>query len=80
MMNCDELVEQVTEYHEGALGADEVTRIDNHLHVCIGCRMHLGEVDATMRLMSSLPAESMSNELESSLLVMYRDWAESVSR
>jgi hypothetical protein len=79
-MNCDELVERVTDYLEGALGREDRVRLDDHRGVCIGCEMYLGEVQVTLRLVSSLPAERMSDELEENLLATYRTWAAGVSR
>jgi len=79
-MNCAELVERVTDYLEGALGHEDRARLDGHLGVCIGCEMYLGEVQVTLRLVSSLPAERMSDELAESLLAGYRTWAAGVSR
>jgi anti-sigma factor RsiW len=79
-MKCRELVEQVTNYLEGALGSTDSDRLDGHLHSCIACRSYLGEMRVTMQVVSSLPAEPLSEEFEDSLLQMYRDWAGSVSR
>jgi predicted anti-sigma-YlaC factor YlaD len=77
-MNCDELVEQVTDYLEAALSAENLTRLDDHLQVCIGCQAYLGEIQVTLRLTSSLRTEPMSDALESSLLVLYREWTETI--
>jgi hypothetical protein len=75
-MNCVELVEQLTDYLEGALRWDSWTRLDDHLQGCVGCDAYLGEVRVTLRVMSRLPAEPMSAELESRLLARYREWTD----
>jgi anti-sigma factor RsiW len=36
-VTCEEFVEMVTEYLDGALPADVVATIDAHLEVCPGC-------------------------------------------
>jgi hypothetical protein len=77
-MNCDELVERVTDFLEDALGADDQARLDDHRHECYGCRNYLSEVHATLQLVSSLSGEQISDELESALLSQYRVWAERV--
>jgi hypothetical protein len=77
-MNCDELVEKVTDYLDDALGTRDRTRLEEHVHVCRGCQGHLGEVRVTLRVMSSLATE-LSHELELALLETYRHWADSVS-
>jgi anti-sigma factor RsiW len=78
-MECNELVERVTDYLEGAIDTPDRIRLDDHLQMCIGCEAHLGEVRCTLRLLSNMPAEPMSDELESSLLATFRTWAASVS-
>jgi len=78
-MRCRELVEQVTDYLEGALGATDSDRLDGHLHGCIACRSYLGEMQVTMQVVSSLPPEPLSAEFEASLLGLYRDWSERVT-
>jgi hypothetical protein len=78
-MNCDELVERVTDYFEDALDSRDSVRLDEHLQVCIGCIAHVGEVKVTLQLLSSLSAERLSDELESDLAAFYRRWAGSVS-
>jgi len=78
-MNCDELVEKVTDYLEQALSSPDLARWDDHVQVCIGCQGHLGEVRVALRVLSSLATERMSNEMESALLASYREWTGSVS-
>lgn len=77
-MNCDELVERVTDFLEDALAADDRARLDDHRHECYGCRNYLSEVHATLQVVSSLSGEQLSDELESALLAQYRVWAERV--
>ena len=53
-MTCRELVELVTEYLEGALGADDRARFEAHLRSCAGCRAHVGQMRTTIRLLRQL--------------------------
>jgi hypothetical protein len=78
-MNCDELVERATDYLEGALSSTNLTRMDSHLRLCWGCERYLGGVNLTLQLVSKLPTEPLSDELERDLLQLYRRWSESVS-
>jgi hypothetical protein len=78
-MNCDELVERATDYLEGALSSTNLTRMGNHLRLCWGCERYLGGVNLTLQLVSKLPTEPLSDELERDLLQLYRRWSESVS-
>lgn len=77
-MNCDELVEKVTDYLDDALTPCDLTRLETHVEVCRGCQGHLGEVRVTLRVMSTL-CTRLSDELELTLLETYRHWADSVS-
>jgi hypothetical protein len=77
-MNCDELVERVTDHVEGVLGAADQARWDDHVGVCFGCQAHLSTVRITLDLVSGRRPEPPSVELESTLLAQFREWAESV--
>ena len=45
---CQELVELVTEYLEGALPPDEVAAVDQHLVDCDPCLRYLRQMRATL--------------------------------
>jgi anti-sigma factor RsiW len=49
-MTCQEVVEVLTDYLDGALGADDVARLEAHLHGCDGCTAYLAQFRATTRL------------------------------
>jgi anti-sigma factor RsiW len=49
-LTCQELVELVTDYLEGALPPGEVARFEAHLAVCAGCEIHLEQVRTTIAL------------------------------
>ena len=60
---CQELVELVTEYLEGALPPDEVAAVDRHLADCDSCLRYLRQMRATGRALSLLPTEQVSETL-----------------
>jgi anti-sigma factor RsiW len=49
-LSCQELVELVTDYLEGALPAAERARFDAHLADCPWCAAHLEQVRTTLTL------------------------------
>ena len=51
---CREFVELVTEYLEGALPAETVGLVEQHLVLCEWCRNYLGQVEATVRALGRL--------------------------
>jgi anti-sigma factor RsiW len=73
-LSCQELVELVTNYLEGALGDEERARFDQHLSICEGCRVYLAQMETTMRLTGRLRAEDLSVEAEHTLLGAFRRW------
>ena len=57
---CQELVELVTDYLEGALPPGERERFEAHVAGCPGCEAHLEQVRTTITLVRAtgeLPAE-----------------------
>jgi anti-sigma factor RsiW len=72
-MTCQQLVELVTDYFEGALTPEERVRFDAHLAVCPGCETYLAQMRTTMRLVRD------TDELEdrpevAELLGLFRDY------
>jgi predicted anti-sigma-YlaC factor YlaD len=76
-MNCNELVERVTECLEEALDRDDLARLLDHLQLCDSCDAYFNEVLVTLKVLEKLPSSEMPTELESNLLETYRQWAES---
>jgi anti-sigma factor RsiW len=73
-LRCQELVELVTDYLEGALAPGEAARFEAHISACQGCAAYLEQMRQTLSLLGELPAESLSPQAESELLAAFRDW------
>jgi anti-sigma factor RsiW len=73
-MTCQELVELVTEYLDGALAPTERDRFEEHLAECEGCRRHLAQMRETIRIAGSLPPERLSDGARADLLQAFRGW------
>ena len=73
-LTCQELVELVTAYIEGALPPDEHTRFDAHLAVCRGCRTYLEQMRQTIGLLGTLTEASLSTQARDDLLGAFRRW------
>jgi anti-sigma factor RsiW len=72
-MTCQQLVELVTDYFEGALTPAERDRFEAHLEVCPGCVTYLEQVRTTMRLVRN--ADELEEPPEvAHLLEMFRDY------
>ena len=73
-LSCQELVELVTDYLEGALSAEDRRRFDSHLAACDGCRTYLEQLKATVSLTGRLTPEQLDPQAEAALLEAFRDW------
>jgi anti-sigma factor RsiW len=73
-LSCQELVELVTDYLDGALPPTERARFDAHIAGCDGCRGYLEQIRATITLTGTLGPEQLAPEAEAALLEAFRDW------
>jgi len=73
-LDCNNLVELVTEYLEGAMTSSERARLDAHLAVCRGCRAYLDQMRLTIRAVGHLPEESVAPDAQQDLLSVFRAW------
>jgi predicted anti-sigma-YlaC factor YlaD len=73
-LKCQELVELVTAYLEGALTPTDRDRFDAHLAQCQGCRNYLDQMHQTIALTGRLSEESIPAGARDKLLQAFRDW------
>jgi anti-sigma factor RsiW len=73
-MGCDELVELVTAFLDGALSETDEGRFAAHLAACHGCATYLDQFRQTIQNLGRLPSESLSDEARAALLSAFRDW------
>ena len=73
-LTCQELVELVTEYLEGALSEHDRDRFEAHLMTCPSCQAHLTQVRETIRILGYVSEEALSERAERDLLEAFRGW------
>jgi anti-sigma factor RsiW len=73
-LSCQELVELVTDYVEGALGPLERASFEHHIAICTGCHEYVAQMRRTIELTGRLTAADVSPEAEAKLLAAFRDW------
>jgi anti-sigma factor RsiW len=73
-MTCQELVELVTEYLEGALPARDRARFERHIGECPYCDRYLDQMRITIRTLGRLAEETIAPEAREELLHAFRDW------
>ena len=71
---CQQAVELVTDYLEGALAPGERARFEGHLSKCPHCRAYLDQMRATISAVGSVEPESLSARARSDLIRLYRQW------
>jgi anti-sigma factor RsiW len=73
-LTCQELVELVTDYLEGALRPTERARFETHIAQCSYCPTYLDQVRTTIRLLGKLSTGALSPATRHELLIHFRDW------
>jgi anti-sigma factor RsiW len=73
---CQEMVELITDYLEGALPRRERRRFEAHLAVCEHCSEYLEQMRATIRLTGELRAEDLTPRMSAEFAALYRRWRE----
>ncbi|HKA69390.1 MAG TPA: zf-HC2 domain-containing protein [Actinomycetes bacterium] len=71
-LNCNEFVELVTAYLDGALDPETKQRVETHLAGCDGCDQYLEQIRQTIRTVGELPPSSLSPDARRTLLGAFR--------
>jgi len=75
-LTCQELVELVTDYFEGALSPADRERFEQHLDVCPGCVTYVEQMRETVRLTGRLREDDLVPAARDELLAQFRNWKE----
>jgi anti-sigma factor RsiW len=75
-LSCQELVELVTDYLEGALSARDRKRFDEHIAACPHCTAYLETMRITIRTVGRVAEDSLDPGMRDELLAAFRDWRE----
>lgn len=72
-MDCNQFVELVTAYMDGALEPGSRARFESHLMECEGCEHYLGQFHMTTELLGDL-RETLDPDVRERMLAAFRDW------
>ena len=73
-LSCQEFVELVTDYLEGALAPADLRRFEQHISGCGGCTRYLEQLRVTIRIAGTITTDDLSPEMERELLDAFSDW------
>ena len=73
-LTCQEIVELVTEYLDGALPPDEATLFEEHINFCDGCEWYLDQMRTTIAAVGRIEEEDVPPDMRDRLLNAFRDW------
>jgi anti-sigma factor RsiW len=72
--SCQELVELVTDYLEGALTPGDLRRFEEHIAVCAACTEYLRQLREMIRLVGAITPDDLSPAAEAELLDLFASW------
>jgi anti-sigma factor RsiW len=73
-MDCNELVELVTAYLEGALDDESRARFEIHLQACDGCENYLQQFCETISTLGKIGNHQLDAAFRDRLLSAFRHW------
>jgi anti-sigma factor RsiW len=71
---CQQAVELVTDYLEGALSARQRRRFESHLADCPHCTEYLAQMRATIKLTGTLTPDDLTPQMRAEFIDLYRRW------
>ena len=71
---CQQAVELVTDYLEGALAPRDRARFEAHLAGCPHCTEYLTQIRATIAALGRIEPDELAPEARHELVTLYRSW------
>ena len=73
-LNCQEVVELVTDYLEQALLPEKQAQFEKHIEECPGCDTYLDQVQQTIMMLRKLSEQQTFPGTKQDLLEIFRNW------
>ncbi|MGH2838734.1 MAG: anti-sigma factor family protein [Thermoleophilaceae bacterium] len=74
-MPCQELVEVITDYLEGALPEADRIRFEQHLKACDHCREYVAQFRRTVETVGVVKESELDPEVRAGLMEAFRGWS-----
>ena len=71
-LDCQDLVELITDYLESALPPDERREFEDHLADCDGCTDYVAQMRITIELTGRLRSDDIEPEIVEKLMAAFR--------
>jgi anti-sigma factor RsiW len=71
---CQQAVELVTDYLEGALSRGGRRRFEAHLAQCPHCTEYLAQMRATIALAGTVQPDDLTPQMQDEFIELYRRW------
>jgi anti-sigma factor RsiW len=71
---CQQAVELVTDYLEGALSRADRRRFERHLAGCPHCTEYLAQMRATIELTGGIAVDDLTPQMRDEFTELYRRW------
>jgi anti-sigma factor RsiW len=72
-ISCQEVVELVTDYLEGAMPPEEVARFEHHLSLCDGCVFYVEQIRVTIAAVGEAGEDDVPPEVRDDLVRAFRE-------
>ena len=79
-LNCQEVVELVTDYLEQTLLPETQEQFEEHIEKCPGCEIYLEQVQQTIMMLRKLSEQATFPEKKQDLLEIFRNWKQDESK
>jgi anti-sigma factor RsiW len=73
MVNCQEMVDLVTDYLEGKLDPQMTAEVEAHLELCDGCDIYVEQMRTIIRTLGTVPVATLSETAQTELVRAFRD-------
>jgi anti-sigma factor RsiW len=71
---CQQAVEMITDYLDGALSRRDRRRLETHFRACPNCSAYLEQIRLTIQLTGGIETDDLSPEAQAELSDLYRRW------
>lgn len=73
-LSCQELVELVSDYHDGNLSRRDRSRFEKHIAGCDHCSTYVEQIRQTIAASGRVSEEAIPAEARDELLAAFRGW------